>query len=182
MTPWHTPKWAGLALALVAPLLFGSTAQAADNLEFTGALVEAACNLHAGDDDIELDFNSVIDHYLYSFGETPARPFSLRLEDCDNSVLTGVRLTFKGTESNELAGLLAFDPVSTASGVAVALQTAGGQPLPINSASGLLLNLPAGDMVIPLQAYLKIEPTARANQSIVLGSFKATTTFALDYQ
>ncbi|VXC36305.1 fimbrial protein [Pseudomonas sp. 8O] len=185
MTQWHTPnrfKRAGLALALLSPFLFGGLAQAADNLEFTGALVEAACDLHAGDDDIELDFNTVIDRYLYRYGETPARPFTLRLDDCDNSVLTGVRLTFSGTESIELPGLLAFDPSSTAKGVAVALQTAGGQPLKINDTSGLLLALPSGDMTIPLQAYLKAEPTAVTSQSIVLGDFKATAYFALDYE
>lgn len=185
MTTCHTPNRSmrsALALALLAPLLLASTTQAADNLEFTGALVEAACNLHTGDDDIELDFNTVINNYLYSYGETPARPFSLRLDDCDNNVLTGVRLTFKGTESLEQPGLLAFDPGSGASGAAVALQTAGGQPLPINSATGLLLALPSGNMVIPLQAYLKVEPTAKNNQAIVLGEFKATTTFELNYE
>jgi len=185
MTQWHTPnraKRAGLALALISPLLFGGPAQAADNLEFTGALVEAACNLRAGDDDIELNFNTVIDRYLYRYGETPVRAFSLHLDDCDNSVLTGVKLTFKGTESTELPGFLAFDGGSTASGVVVGLQTAGGQLLPINDTSGMSLTLPSGNLIIPLQAYLKAEPTAQNTQAIELGNFKATAEFLLTYQ
>lgn len=181
----NTPKRfkrAALALALLSPLLLNGFGQAADNLEFTGALVDAACNLHTGDDDIELDFNTVINNYLYTYGETPARPFYLRLDDCDNSVLTGVRLTFKGTESTELPGLLALDPSSTAKGIAVAVQTAGGQALLINNATGVLITLPDGNLVIPLQALLKAEPTAKSNQSIDLGDFKATATFALNYE
>lgn len=185
MNQWHNSgrfKRTCLALVLLSPLLVGGNADATDNLEFTGVLVEAACNLHTGDDDIELDFNTVINNYLYSYGETPARSFTLRLDDCDNSVLTGVRLTFSGTESTELPGLLALDPTSTARGVAVAVQTAGGQALPINNTSGVLIALPDGDLVVPLQARLTAEPTAKSNQSIELGDFKATAYFALDYE
>lgn len=184
MTRWYISnrvKRAGLTLALASPLLLGSFAQAADNLEFSGALVEAACNLHLGDEDIELNFNSVIDRYLYRYGMTPARPFELRLDDCDDSVLSRVTLSFSGTESTELPGLLAFDATSMARGVAVGLQTGSGQPLAINDSNGLRMALTTGDMVIPLQAYLKIEPTALSNQSIELGDFKATAFFALDY-
>lgn len=172
---------AGAVLALLSPLAISPVVQAADNVEFTGTLVNAPCTLHPGDDEQELSFNSVVDSYLYRYGQTRSRPFSLRLDDCDTSVMTGVKLTFKGKESLELPGHLAFDDSSVAQGVVVGLQTAAGQALPIQGA-GITLGLTPGNMEIALQAYLKAEPVAQNNQGIVRGPFTATATFALDYQ
>ena len=185
MTQWHTPnraKRAGLALALVSPLLFGGPAQAADNLEFTGALVEAACNLRAGDDDIELNFNTVIDRYLYRYGLTPVRAFALRLQACDSQLLTGARLRLTGSESTELPGLLTLDGTSTANGVVIGLQSASGQALPVNGDDAWSLALAPGDLTIALQAYLEAEPSAQSSRNIVLQRFNATAFVALDYQ
>jgi type 1 fimbria pilin len=172
----------GLALLLLtAPLLMASPVQAVDNLAFKGALVNAPCTLRAGDDNIALDFGTVIDKYLYSDSRTPSRAFSLHLDDCDTSVMTGVKLTFTGIQSTGLPGLLALDAASVARGVAIGMETDGGQALPLNVQSGTTPLTP-GNMVIALRAYVQAEPAAQASQSIVRGPFTATATFALEYQ
>lgn len=181
MSQWHIPQRALCAALMLGALALSAAAQAADNVEFTGVLVHAPCTLHPGDDELELDFSTVSDRDLYALGQTPSRSFSLRLDDCDTSVMNGVTLTFSGEESTELPGFLAFDAVSLARGVVVGLQSDNGQPLPLNGA-GMTLALASGNVLIPLQAYLKVEPTAQAKQGIVKGPFTATATFKLDYQ
>lgn len=181
MSRWHTPNRAIRAALVLGTLVLSAAAQAADNVEFTGVLVHAPCTLHPGDDEQELDFSTVSARDLYVLGQTPSRSFSLRLEDCDTSVMNGVTLTFSGEESTELPGFLAFDAGSLARGVVVGLQSENGQPLPLNGA-GMNLALTPGNVLIPLQAYLKVEPTAQGNQGIVKGPFTATATFELTYQ
>ncbi|MGT4067294.1 UNVERIFIED_CONTAM: fimbrial protein [Aeromonas hydrophila] len=170
-----------LCLSLMAWLGWAGAAQAVDNLDFRGGLVNAPCTLRAGDEDLTLEFGTVIDKYLYTNARTPSRPFALHLDDCDTTVLTGVTLTFRGTESLELPGLLALDPSSQARGIAVGIESGAGQPWPLNGA-GATISLIPGNMVIPLQAYLEVEPTARNSQGIVRGPFMATATFSLTYQ
>lgn len=182
MTPWSLQicnKY--LCLPLMAWLCWASTAQAVDNLDFRGGLVNAPCTLRAGDEDLTLEFGTVIDKYLYSNARTPSRPFVLHLDDCDTTVLTGVTLTFSGTESPELPGLLALDPSSQAQGIAVGIESGAGQPWPLNG-PGATIQLTSGNTIIPLQAYVKAEPTMMATRGITYGVFTATAAFTLSYQ
>lgn len=181
MNRWQVLPWAGLMLLMSTLLLSVAPTRAAENLAFKGTLVNAPCTLRAGDEVLELDFGTVIDKYLYSDSRTPSRAFSLHLDDCDTAVMTGVKLKFSGTESTGLPGLLALDPASVARGVAIGMETAGGQALPLN-VQGAVTPLTPGNMVIALQAYVQAEPTAQSSQGIVRGPFTATATFALEYQ
>lgn len=177
MIRWQTLPQGGLALLL---LLCGPV-KAAENLVFSGALVNAPCTLRPGDEAIELEFRTVIDKFLYSDTRTPAQPFALHLDDCDAAVAKGVKVTFMGTESTPLPGLLALDAASVARGVAIGIENSAGQPVPLNVQSAVI-PLTQGDMAIGFQAYVQIEPAAKANQGVVHGTFSATATFALDYQ
>ncbi|SIR20440.1 fimbrial protein [Aeromonas hydrophila] len=170
-----------LCLPLIAWLGWASAAQAVDNLDFRGGLVNAPCTLRAGDEDLTLEFGTVIDKYLYTYARTPSRPFALHLDDCDTTVLTGVTLTFSGSESLELPGLLALDPSSQARGIAVGIESGVGQPWPLNG-TGATISLMPGNMVIPLQAYIRAEPTMMATRGITYGGFTATAAFTLSYQ
>ncbi|WP_434965524.1 fimbrial protein, partial [Escherichia coli] len=89
------------------------------------------CTLRPGDEDIRLDFGSVIDKYLYSHGRTPGKAFSLVLQDCDLSLGKTVKVTFTGTESRALPGLLAPDGGSPA-GIALGIETMTGAPVALN--------------------------------------------------
>lgn len=80
-----TAMWRGV---IGVGLLIGASGcwAAADNMHFSGALVAEPCTLRPGDEDIRLDFGTVIDKYLYTYGRTPGKAFSLVLQDCDISL------------------------------------------------------------------------------------------------
>ncbi|WP_434668983.1 fimbrial protein [Klebsiella sp. B345] len=173
-------RWQGV-LCMGWALLISAPVKAVENLAFRGALVNAPCTLRAGSEDLELPFGTVIDKSLYRETRTPSKSFHLYLDDCDTAVLTGVKLTFSGRESPALPGLLALDASSVAQGVAVGIETTGGQLLPLNMQGPQTLLTP-GDMDIVLQAFVQGEPIALANKTLLQGPFTATATFALEYQ
>ncbi len=173
-------KRLGCVLALVAGMAAGSV-MAADNMLFHGALVAEPCTLKPGDEDIRLDFGTVIDKYLYANGRTPTKPFTLTLQDCDLSLGQTVKITFSGNKSLELPDLLALDGGSQASGIALGLETAEGKPVALNKPSQEM-TLASGSTSLALQVYVQGEPTAFAQKSIGLGAFSAVATFGLEYE
>lgn len=173
-------KRLGCVLALVAGMAAGSV-MAADNMLFHGALVAEPCTLKPGDEDIRLDFGTVIDKYLYANGRTPTKPFTLTLQDCDLSLGQTVKITFSGNKSLELPDLLALDGGSQASGIALGLETAEGKLVALNKPSQEM-TLASGSTSLALQVYVQGEPTALAQKSIGLGAFSAVATFGLEYE
>ncbi|MEN4243661.1 fimbrial protein [Serratia marcescens] len=154
---------------------------AAENMHFSGALVAEPCTLRPGDEDIRLDFGTVIDKYLYTYGRTEGKAFSLVLQDCDISLGNSVKVTFTGAESAALPGLLRPDGGSLAKGIALGLETATGAPLALNKPSeGYAIG--KGSNSLQLQVYVQGEPEAIAQKSIGLGAFSAVATFGLEYE
>lgn len=154
--------------------------QAADNLNFKGVLVAQACTLRPGDDALVLDVRDVSTQYLYLNSRTIGRSFKIHLEGCDTSIGDSVTTTFGGNESTTLPGMLALDSASMAAGIAIGLETPAGKSLPLNVASDKQI-LNSGGNVIELNAYIKGEPQAIANQTITTGAFTAISTFTLNY-
>lgn len=169
--------------ALGAALLVGANwaYAAADNLRFSGALVAEPCTLRPGDEDIRLDFGTVIDKYLYSYGRTPGMAFNLVLQDCDISLGNTVKITFTGAESAALPGLLRPDGASEAKGIALGLESAAGVPLALNKPSESYA-IGKGSNSLRLQVYVRGEPEAIAQKKIGLGAFSAVATFGLEYE
>ncbi|WP_053270023.1 fimbrial protein [Pseudomonas chlororaphis] len=152
----------------------------ADNMYFHGALVAEPCLIPPGEEVLELDFGTVIDKYLYLNQRTHGQRFQLHLAECDPSISKTVSVTFTGSESVELSGLLALDPTSQASGIAIGIETLEGRTLPIGDSSRAYL-LSSGDNLIEFKAYVRGEPTAIANRNIKRGPFRAVATFGLEY-
>ncbi|HEJ0329750.1 fimbrial protein domain-containing protein [Serratia marcescens] len=161
--------------------LAGNPAAAVDNVHYFGNLVAEPCGLLPEDENIVVEFGTVIEKYLYLNGRTHSQPFALRLVDCDISLGKTVSVSFSGTESVPLPGLLALDGGSTASGIAIGLETQDGKALPLNQKSGAQ-ELTDGNNQIALQAYVQGEPEAIANQAITRGPFIAVATFNLEYE
>ncbi|HID9711677.1 fimbrial protein [Serratia marcescens] len=178
MTPRR--RWATAGLLLFSLGVSGMV-RAADNLYMHGALVAEPCVIQPGDEDIQLDFGTVVDKYLYLNQRTLSQPFELRLSECDLSLGKTVSITFKGEENPQLPGLLALAASSEASGIAIGMETAQGRPLPLNSAGGKY-PLQNGSTVIAVQAYVRGEPETLAKKTIGRGAFNAIATFNLDYQ
>ncbi|CAI0837786.1 Fimbria A protein precursor [Serratia quinivorans] len=169
-----------LAQALIAVPL-PTLAAAENNVYLHGALVAEPCVIPPGEENIALDFGTVIDKYLYLNSRTPGQSFSLHLTECDVSLGKTVKVTFLGTENAALPGLLALDGGSQATGIAIGLETEQAKPVPINTASDPY-QLQDGDNRIALKAYVQGEPEALKNQSIERGPFSAVATFSLEYE
>ena len=172
----------GGLVPLLAALTAGPVLSAEENnVRLYGVLVAEACVIPPGDEEIHLDFGTVIDKYLYLNGRTLGQPFSIHLVECDVSLGKTVKVTFIGTENPALPGLLAIDGGSGASGIAIGLETPQAKPLPLNQASD---NFPLqdGNSTIALKAYVRGEPRAITDKSIARGAFTATVTFSLEYE
>lgn len=180
---WHPRSGAAallLAQALMAvPLLALATGDY--NVHLYGALVSEPCVIPPGDEEITLDFGTIIDKYLYLKTRTQGQTFEIHLEECDLTLGKTVSVSFTGTESSALPGLLALDGSSAATGIAIGLETPSAQPLPLNQASDKSL-LQEGSNRIALKAYVQGEPDAIRNQSIERGPFSAVATFNLEYE
>lgn len=152
-----------------------------NNVYLHGALVAEPCVIPPGDEEITLDFGTIIDKYLYLNTRTLGQAFEIHLEECDLTLGKTVNVTFTGIESSALPGLLAVNGGSKAKGIAIGLETPSAQPLPLNQASDKSL-LQAGSNTIALKAYVQGEPEALRNQGIERGPFSAVATFNLDYE
>lgn len=169
-----------LAQALIAiplPILAADD----NNVHLHGALVAEPCVIPPGDEEITLDFGTIIDKYLYLNTRTLGQAFDIHLEECDLTLGKTVSVRFTGTESSALPGLLALDGSSGATGIAIGLETPSAQPLPLNQASDKV-QLQAGSTSIALKAYVQGEPDALREQSIERGPFSAVATFNLEYE
>ena len=169
------------ALALLSVLipLSATSARAADNVHLFGALVAEPCVIAPGDEEIALDFGTVVDKYLYQHTRTQGQPFDIRLTECDLSLGKTVKVTFTGTESAALRGLLAVNGLS---GIAIGLESlAAAKPVPLNEPSDVV-KLQTGSSQVSLKAYIKGEPQAIANRTIGRGTFSAVATFGLEYE
>ncbi|CAI1530170.1 Fimbria A protein precursor [Serratia fonticola] len=171
----------GLAPLLAALMTSPAGAAGENNVHLYGALVAEPCVIAPGDDDIRLDFGTIIDKYLYLNTRTLGQAFEIPLAECDLSLGNTVTITFKGTENAALPGLLAIDGGGGATGIAIGLETMQARPLPLNKASSKMVLQPGGN-VIALKAYVQGEPQAITNKTIGRGPFTATATFNLEYE
>ncbi|QZY90365.1 fimbrial protein [Pantoea dispersa] len=161
-------------------LAFGhAAAQAADNLHFTGALVQEACTLRPGDEELQIDLGATPDKYLYLNQRTRGKPFSLHLENCDPALGNTLEITFSGRESAALPGLLTPDAGSQARGIAIGLETPQGKALPFNQPASFAVQ--AGMTQLDFFSYIAGEPDAIKDKNIVRGLFTLSGTFAISY-
>lgn len=162
-------------------LLWSFATQGAENVKFHGALVAEPCVIPAGEENIQLDFGTLIDKYLYLNQRTHGQPFELHLMDCDLSLGASVKISFSGDENPYLPGLLALTAGSQASGIAIGMETIDRKPLPLNK-PGQNYPLAKGSNVVVFKAYVKGEPEAIANKTIERGPFSTVATFRLEYE
>ncbi|STD15382.1 fimbrial protein [Cronobacter universalis] len=169
-------------LFFVTLILTSVYANATDeNVHFSGALVSEPCTLPDADTDINLNFGTIVEKYLYKYERTKSQPFTIHLEECDPSIFNTVSVTFQGTADPVLINFLALDASSTAKGVAIGLELADGRPLAINKASPFT-QLSSGNNTLTFNAFLQAQPTVIASKSLTPGDFTAISTFLLTYQ
>lgn len=98
--------WGAVALILLAGLSVKPALALEDNLHFSGTLTSAPCGLDPLTTDLSVDFDMIMEPDLYAYARTKGVPFTITLTDCDLSIASKASITFKGTESTELPGLL----------------------------------------------------------------------------
>lgn len=169
-----------LIRAVLLWLLVGpAAAQAADNLHFTGALVQEACTIRPGDEELQIDLGKTPDKYLYLNQRTRGKPFSLHLENCDPALGSTLEITFSGNESAALPGLLTPDAGSQARGIAIGLEMPQGQALPFNQPASFAVQ--SGSNQLDFVSYIAGEPDAIKNKTITRGVFTSSATFTIVY-
>ena len=175
-------RFSALLLSLTVGLSgLPSVSQAVDNLRFRGALVAEPCTLRVTDENINIDFGSIVEKYLYINGRTLGLPLVLHLDDCDISLGNLVKLTFSGAENSKLNGLLAISGASQTSGIGIGIETPQGDKVAINTAS-YNQGLVNGNNTLSLRTYVQGEPEAISQKSINPGGFTASATFLLEYE
>lgn len=165
-------------LLMVLPAITIQSGHAADNIRYIGTLVAEPCALLPADENIVVDFGTVVDKYLYLYNRTKSQSFELHLIDCDISLGNLLKVTFSGRANQSLPGFLALEG---AKGVAIGLETRDSDALPLNKQIRLQ-ELTEGENTIVLKAYVQGEPEAIANKTIERGTFAAIATFTLDYE
>jgi type 1 fimbria pilin len=145
-------------------------------------VVDQPCKLRPGDEQIAMDFGNIINKTLGLHGRTASKPFSIHLEQCDPKIKKSVSIVFNGAEDKELAGLLALQPGSEASGIAIGLETSTGVPIAINKSSNWA-TLVSGTNELKLGAYVAAAPAhLKQDRALTLGAFTAAANFTLLYQ
>jgi len=153
-----------------------------NNVEITGHLVSEPCTLDPASASISLDFKSLVNKFFYRTARTPGEVFHIVLKDCDASLGKNATVTFIGSESQALPGLLAADGGGSRGLVfGIEMTTANGTvPVPVNKPSPVFA-LSNGTMDLTLQGYVQAEPAAIQNRTITAGPFMATATFEIAY-
>lgn len=172
-----------LGLWFIVSLWLPAAAAEEDNLYFSGSLVNEPCVLAAEDEQIELDFKSVINKDLYLNGRTRGQPITLRLQNCQlGTGKSAVNITFSGNgaESIDPPGLLVLQSADV-QGLLVGLETVDGKPLVLNKTHDMGTFI-KGSNEINFNAYLQGETAALADKAIGVGSFYATLNFMLGYE
>lgn len=147
-------------------------------VNITGVIDVPPCEIDDMDRIIVVDFGTIIDKYLYLNTRTHGEQFKIHLHKCSSA--KDLVITFKGNESSELPGLIAFGGGSQASGAAIGLELPDGTPITLNKPSPEI-KLTSGDNTIVINAYVQGEPGPMASHTIERGLFNASATFYLDY-
>ncbi|MGC5701960.1 type 1 fimbrial protein [Pseudomonas sp. NFXW11] len=161
--------------------IFAATASAADNVLFSGLLIDQTCTLEPGAETQLLDFEEVSAQELYRHGRSRAKAIVLNLLDCTaGASRTRVKAVFSGQESPELPGFLLLSGTSP-KGLVIGLETDTAQPLPLGALNSIGQISADGRQSVSFQAYLKALPSALASRGIGRGPLDASLTFTLSY-
>lgn len=176
-------------VALATLMAFGLAAGAANaadqghgKVTFTGSVVDSPCSIHPDSLDQTVALGQISNASLKDGKSSTARNFSIKLENCTFGTPASknkVSVTFTGTESTAVAGLLAT--TGTAKGVAVAITDDSGKAVKLGEPTkGRKLS--EGNPTLNFAAYVQgASGTKDAPAAITEGDFQAVADFTLAY-
>ncbi|CAI1508423.1 fimbrial protein [Serratia ficaria] len=169
--------------ALVAFGLAANMANAADQghgkVTFTGSVVDAPCSIHPDSLDQTIPLGQISNASLKKGGTSTTRPFYIKLENCTfgtPATKNKVTVTFTGSESDAVAGLLAT--TGQAKGVAVAITDNSGGVVKLGKPTKAR-ELQNGNNTLNFGAY--VQGTANETVAITEGDFQSVADFTLAY-
>ena len=175
------------AFSLAGAFLFPALAQAGNHhvvtvkggdVEFQGAVVNAACAVDAGSEDLTVEMGQVRSNEFHGLGSwTDPQAFTITLKDCDTTVSQQVSVAFRGLTDGKDPGVLAVtDGAQSAQGVGLGIfDNQGNQIIPNTQP----MNFTAiQDNTTVLNFVAKYRATSRP---VVAGDANAQTWFTLTY-
>jgi len=148
------------------------------NVEFQGAVVNAACTVEADSQHLQVQMGQVRSSDFRGLGSwTNPQAFTLTLKDCDTTVSQQAGITFRGQTDKKDPGVLAIvDGAQSAQGVGLGLFDAMGNQIIPNQQP---LNFTAlEDGTNQLRFTARYRATSR---TVVAGEANAQTWFTLTY-
>jgi len=163
-------------LALVTSGVANAEDQGNGKVTFYGSIVNAPCSIAPNVDDQKISLGQVSNTLLVNGGEQKAVPFTIELQNCDNTTKKTVTATFTGKSGVD--GRLGI--TGEASGASILLRDASGKKIELGTATSAQ-NINAGNNSLQFSAALKGDGTTDKPVSIATGAFTAVTNFTLDY-
>lgn len=187
-----------LAVALLGTLSMSVIAadpvsQGHGQVNFIGEIVNAPCSINPDSIDQTVDLGQIANVSLKDGGASPARTFTIQLEDCDFSeqaadtapIGAGVKLTFTGSVANfgNLLGVTGFENSEAAKGqnVGIQINDAKNDQVIMGTPIDLKNTLQDGNNTLLFTSYLRGKAATTSND-IPLGNFYGVTNFTIDYQ
>ncbi|CAO95451.1 fimbrial protein [Erwinia tasmaniensis] len=167
----------GLGFVLASGAAFAAD-QGHGTVTFKGSIIDSPCSITPETANQTVDMGQISNKALQNTGKSTARPFYIKLENCDVSSLTNktVTTTFTGTASKAQPKNLAL--VGQASGAALVITNGDGAAIDLGSAS-LPTSVQTGNNTLSYAAYLQGDS---ADVAVVPGDFSSVANFTLAYQ
>lgn len=177
-------KKAILALSVIAGFAVSSNAFAAPagdgTVKFTGEIVDSPCVLSVDSQNQEVKLGQVNKSVFKAKGaKSPAKPFEIKLEECDNSTLKKVKVGFSGVGDADDATLVSVSTeAGAAQGVGIGIYDGSNKLVALNS--GVATNdLKKGQSVLYFTAnYVSSKDLA----GVTTGYGNAEVDFNLSYE
>jgi len=169
-------------IAIVSLFAFSASgvANAADEgsgkVTFYGSIVNAPCSIAPNVDDQKIPLGQVSNTLLANGGEQTAVPFTIDLQNCDNSTKKTVTATFTGKAGVD--GRLGI--TGEATGASILLRDGSGKKIEQGTATAAQ-NINAGSNTLQFTAALKGDGTTDDPVAVGTGAFTAVTNFTLAY-
>lgn len=175
------------ALSLAGAVLFSTLVQAGSHrvvtvmggeVEFQGAVVNAACVVDAGSENLTVEMGQVRSNEFHGLGSwIDSHAFTITLKDCDSRVSQQVSVAFRGLTDGKDPGVLAvIDGAQSAQGIGLGIFDSQGHQIIPNAQPINFTAIQANTTVLNFVA--KYRATSR---TVVAGEANAQTWFTLTY-
>ncbi|ELF5324218.1 fimbrial protein [Vibrio cholerae] len=169
-------------MMLSASMLSASAFAAKDTghgvVKFTGSIIDAPCSIAPESMDQTVNMGLISNVLLEKQGETPIRPFTIKLESCTTETADTATVTFNGNSDPLDKNHLAIS--GKGKGAAIALVNQLDDTEIVLGTKTKAINLIDGDNELKFGA--KLVSTVKEGQSATPGEFSATTNFIVSYQ